>query len=100
MPGGERIRHAIAGSPITRRLLGPPPAAGASREDVLRFVRRCAILPLPAVALVWIVVLTFGVGPTWCLIVMSLVTALVLANVASLSLRTRSAAARPRDDPN
>jgi hypothetical protein len=93
----------VASSPILRRFLGAPPAAGASREERLRYVRRCTMLPLPSVALLWIVVLGFGQHSTWLLIVMGAGTALSLESAASLSWRIRRAASQSNDasvDPN
>lgn len=81
----------LASSPIFRRLLGVPPAPGASREERLRYVRRCTLLPLPAVALLWVVVLGFGHGPAWLLIVLGACTIVSLENTASLSWRIRRA---------
>jgi hypothetical protein len=103
MTARQRSAQVIAKSPIARRLVGPLPAPGASREELLRYVRRCTALPLPAVALLWIVVLTFGFAPTWYLIVLGVATALSLESVASLSLRIRRATAKSTaepDDPN
>jgi hypothetical protein len=88
-----RPRHLqrIASSPVLRRLLGPPPTQGTSREEQLRYVRRCAVLPLPSVALLWLVVLAFGHNPTWLLVVLGVGTAGSLETVASLSWRIRRA---------
>jgi hypothetical protein len=78
-------------SPIVRRLLGAPPTRGCSREERLRYVRRCAVLPLPFTALLWIVVLGFGHEPAWMLIVIGAATALGIETVANLSWRIRRA---------
>jgi hypothetical protein len=80
-----------ASSRILRRFLGVPPAPGASREERLLYVRRCALLSLPSVALVWVVALGFGHFPGWLLIVVGVSTILGLGNVASLSYRIRRA---------
>jgi len=88
---------------ILRKLLGMPPQRGASREQRLRYVRRCTVLPLPPVALLWIIVLAFGHNPTWLLIVMGVGTALGLESVVSLSWRIRRESARGSNaspDPN
>jgi hypothetical protein len=87
----------VASSSIVRRFLGVPPAAGASREARLRYVRRCALLPLPSVALLWVVVLGFGQYSTWLLIVMGAGTALGLENLAHLSWRIRRAGSQSND---
>lgn len=84
----------IASSRIVRRFLGVPPAAGASREERLRYVRRCTLFTLPEVALLWVVVLGFGHDPGWLLIVMGASTVLGLESVASLSWRIRRARAQ------
>ena len=89
--------ESVASSPVARRLLGAPPAPDASREERLRYVRRCTMLPLPAVALLWIVVLGFGHDPTWLLIVIGASTVLGLESVVSLSWRIRRAGST---DPN
>jgi hypothetical protein len=72
-----------------RRLLGPPPAAGASREERLRYVRRCTVLPLPTVALLWLIVLASGHNPTWLLIGMGFGTAGGLETLANVSWQIR-----------
>jgi hypothetical protein len=61
------------------------------------------VLPLPPVALLWIIVLAFGHNPTWLLIVMGVATALGLESVVSLSWRIRRESARginSSPDPN
>jgi hypothetical protein len=57
------------------------------------------MLPLPGVALLWIVVLGFGFGQysTWLLIVMGAGTALSLESAASLSWRIRRASSQSND---
>jgi hypothetical protein len=55
------------------------------------------MLPLPAVALLWVVVLGFGHDPTWLLIVMGTSTILGIENVASLSWRIRRAGSQVRN---
>jgi hypothetical protein len=92
-----------ASSLMLRRFLGVPPAPSSSREERLRYVRRCTLLPLPAVALLWVVVLGFGHDPTWLLIVIGASTALCLESIASLSWRIRRARSQSSDgsaDPN
>jgi hypothetical protein len=74
-----------------------PPAPGASKEERLRFVRRCTLFPLPAVALCWIVVLAFGNAPSWLLIAMGVGTTISLESVASLSWRIRRLRAQSDD---
>ena len=86
MARGSRLEP-VASSPILRRFLGAPQAADASREERLRYVRRCTMLPLPSVALLWVVVLGFGQYPTWLPIVMGAGTSLSLASAVSLSFR-------------
>lgn len=89
-------------SPVSRRLLGVPPAPGASRER-LRYVRRCTLFPLPAVALLWVVVLGFGHASKWLLIIVGTATFLNLQSAASLSWRIRRAGSQNTDgsgDPN
>jgi hypothetical protein len=81
----------VAPSPVFRRLLGVPPAPGCSREEQLRYVRRCTLLLLPAVALSWVVMLGFGHDPTWLLIVIGASSLLCLESLASLSWRIRRA---------
>ena len=93
----QEIAHSVASSPISRRLLGVPPAPGASREERLRYVRRCTMLPLPAVALLWVVVLGFGHDPAWLLIVIGAGTVLSLESTASLSWRIRRAHSQSSD---
>jgi hypothetical protein len=73
---------------IVLRVLRPPPP-DASKEERLRFVRRCALLPLPGVPLLWILVIFFGYGSTWLLIPLGVSTGLGLETVASLSWRIR-----------
>jgi hypothetical protein len=93
----------VASSPVARRLLGVPPTPGASHEERLRYVRRCTMLSLSAVALLWIVVLGFGHDPTWLLIVMGASTVLGLESAASLSWRIRRTCSQSSDrsaDPN
>jgi hypothetical protein len=93
----------VASSARLRRLLGVPPAPGSSREERLRYVRRCTLLPLPAVALLWVVVLGFGHDPTWLLVVIGASTVLCLESLASLSWRIRRARSQSSDgsaDPN
>jgi hypothetical protein len=88
---------------MLRRVLGVPPAPGSSREERLRYVRRCTLLPLPTVALLWVVVLGFGHNPTWLLIVIGASTVLCLENLASLSWRIRRTRSQISDgsaDPN
>lgn len=61
------------------------------------------MLPLPAVALLWIVVLGFGHASMWLLIIMGAGTVLGLESAVSISLRIRRAGARGHDesaDPN
>lgn len=90
-------------SPMLRRLLGVLPAPGSSREARLRYVRRCTLLPLPAVALLWVVVLGFGHDPMWLLIVIGASTVLCLESLASLSWRIRRARSQSSGgsaDPN
>jgi hypothetical protein len=89
--------EAIASSPILRRLLGVPPAPGASHEARLRYVRRCTVLPLPFVALLWIVVLGVGHNAAWLLIVLGACTVLSLESTASLSWRIRRASSQGSD---
>ena len=86
-----RRLESIASSPILRRFLGVPPTPDASREERLRYVRRCTLFTLPSVALVWVVVLGFGHDPGWLLIVIGASTILGLESVASLSWRIRRA---------
>lgn len=81
----------VASLSMLRRLLGVPPAPGFSREERLRYVRRCILLPLPGVALLWVVVLGFGHDPTWLLIVIGASTVLCLASLVSVSWRIRRA---------
>jgi hypothetical protein len=90
MARGSR-RELIASSLILRRFLGVPPAPGASREERLRYVRRCTLFTLPSVVLVWVVVLGFGHDPGWLLIVMGASTILGLESLATLSWRIRQA---------
>jgi hypothetical protein len=71
--------------------VGVPPGPGASREERLRYIRRCAIVPLPWIALVWIVVLAFGHNSTGLLVVLGVATVLSLGNVASIGWRIRRA---------
>jgi hypothetical protein len=80
---------------IVQRVLRPPPP-GATKEERLRFVRRCTLFPLPAVALLWIVVLAFGTDST-LLIVMGVATGLSLESVASLTWRIRRLNAQSDD---
>ncbi len=86
-----RLLESVASSPIYRKLLGAPPASGASREERLRYIRRCTMSSLPEVALLWVVALGFGHAPTWLLIVLGAGTVLGLESVASLSWRIRRA---------
>lgn len=102
MARGSRLER-VASSPIHRRLLGVPPAPGASREQRLRYVRRCTMLPLPAVALLWVVVLGFGHASMWLLIVIGAATFLGLQSIASLTWRIRRTGSQSTDesaDPN
>jgi hypothetical protein len=69
---------------ILERFLRPP-AAGASREQRLRFVRRCALFALAPVLLLWIDALVFG--PTWLLVLVGVATGLSLLNLLSLNMR-------------
>jgi hypothetical protein len=70
-----------------RRILRPP-AEGASKEERLRFVRRCSLIQFPGAVAVWILVLVVGV-PTWVLIALGVATATGLESVASLTWRIR-----------
>jgi hypothetical protein len=99
----QEFAHSVASWPILRRFLGVPPASGASREERLRYVRRCTLLPLPAVALVWVLLLWFRHDPAWLLIVMGAGTVLSLESTANLSWRIRRAGSQSSDgstDPN
>jgi hypothetical protein len=73
---------------IVLRILRPP-GPGASKEERLRFVRRCALFALAPVSLVWIDAIAFGYWPTWLLVVVSVGTGSSLLNIASLSWRIR-----------
>jgi hypothetical protein len=55
------------------------------------------MLPLPAVALLWITLLGFGHISTWLLVVMGASTALMLGNAVSISLRIRLARVEGHD---
>lgn len=81
-------------SAIARRFLGVPPTAGSSREQRLRYVRRCAVFPLPSLGLVWGIVLAVGHDAMWLLIVMGAGTVGSLVNIASLSWRIRRASSK------
>lgn len=70
-----------------RRILRPP-AEGASKEERLRFVRRCSLIQFPGAVAVWILVLVVGM-PTWALILLGVATATGLESVASLTWRIR-----------
>ena len=96
----RRQLEEVVSSTTVRRLLGAPPSPSASLEERLRYIRRCTVFPLPAFALIWIVVLGFGHSPTWLLIVMGAGTALALGNIVSISLRIRRAGAQKRDRSN
>lgn len=61
------------------------------------------MLPLPAVALLWVVVLRFGHASMWLLIVMGAATLLNLESAASLTWRIRRAGSQSgggSTDPN
>jgi hypothetical protein len=95
--------ESVAASAMLRGLLGDPPAPGSSREERLRYVRRCTLLLLPAVALLWVVVLGFEHDPTWLLIVIGASTLLFLESLANLSWRIRRLRSQSNDgsaDPN
>jgi hypothetical protein len=66
-----------------------PPANGASKEERLRFVRRCAILPFTWLIVVWAIVLALAPVQTWLLILLGVCTVLGVANLASLTWRIR-----------
>lgn len=96
--GHRRRLEQVASSSISRRLIGIPPAPGASREERLRYVRRCTVLPLPAMALLWVVVLGFQHDPIWLLIVLGTGSVLSVESVASLSWRIRRASSQTSDE--
>jgi hypothetical protein len=66
-----------------------PPAAGASKLERLRFVRRCALAQIPGVALVWLVLLSVATLPDWALIVAGIGTLLTFQTILHLSWRIR-----------
>jgi hypothetical protein len=73
---------------IVLRILRPP-GRSASKRQQLRFVRRCALLALAPVPLLWIDAIAFGYWPTWLLVVAGVGTGSSLLNIASLSWRIR-----------
>jgi hypothetical protein len=73
---------------LTLRGILRPPAEGASKEERLRFIRRCSLIQFPGAVAVWILVLVVGM-PTWALIVLGVATATGLGSVVSLTWRIR-----------
>ncbi len=73
---------------IALRILRPP-EPGASKEQRLRFVRRCALFALAPVPLLWIDAIAFGYWPTWLLVVAGVGAGSSLLNIVSLSWRIR-----------
>lgn len=65
-----------------------PPAPDASRAARYRFVRRCGLFVLPFMVPVWVVLLAFG-SPTYVLVLVGVGTLGSLANIASLTWKTR-----------
>lgn len=81
----------LTSSTVARKPLGDPPAPGGSRVERLRYVRRCTLISLFAVSLLWVVALGLGHDPVWLLIVLGAGTVLGLESAASLSWRIRRA---------
>jgi hypothetical protein len=76
------------------KLYGEPPPKCAPRSEMLRWIRRFYIRPLPLLILVW--VLLFIWAPTWTLILLGASALIWLQGITSLSLRIRREEQRER----
>ena len=79
---------------LVERMLGPPPPAGSSSADRLRWVRR--IYRFNWLAIIVVVVFAALGGGTYLWIAAGVVTVAWLAGLASISFNIRRAEARDR----
>lgn len=78
----DRLR--VVGS----RVFGAPPPKDAPRSELLRWVRRFYLRPLPLTVAAYVLVIIWA-SQTWVYVVLTVVALLWLQGIGSLSLRIR-----------
>jgi hypothetical protein len=78
----------MARGALTQRLFGPPPPAGASRAEMLRWIRRTSWWGAPVTVLLLVLSLLLHQS-TWLSIVFAICAALSISNLISLTVRIR-----------
>jgi hypothetical protein len=89
-----RVDNAQVRKRLIHRMLGAPPAAGASRAERLRWIRKCYWWNLVAIAVV--VIFALWGRSTFLWIVSMVVAAASIAGFASLSMKIHREESRGR----